>query len=267
MGAAFGRRLAERGLEVRTVLEGRSPASAARAAAAGMRPVSWHEAADVDLFLSLVPPTEALALAQKMAPHFLASGRQTVYVDLNAISPKTATAVAEVITASGCLFADGSVCGHPPGTHGISPAIYACGPGAAAFGACRQYDLNIHVLDAPVGAASAVKICQAGMTKGYTALASIMIQAAARYGISDVLRQEIQHTHASGLYEFLQPAMLRMFDKAHRFAGEMQEIGEFLDDETGTAVFDAFGEVYRALAEDRRGPNRDTAELRRFFED
>lgn len=267
MGAAFGTRFAGRGLEVRTVLEGRSLASAKRAAAAGMRPVSWEDVADVDLFLSLVPPSEALPLAERMAPCFATLQRRPLYVDLNAISPRTAEAVAAVITTSGCAFADGSICGHPPGTHGLSPAIYASGPGAAAFGEYRKYDLDIRVLDAPVGAASAVKICQAGMTKGCTALASIMILAASRYGIGEVVSREIRDSHAAGLYEFLQPAMLRMFDKAHRFEGEMQEISEFLDDETGAAVFAAFSEVYRSLAEDRRGPNQATAELRRFFED
>ena len=43
MGAATGARLVEKGIEVRTVVAGRSAASAERARQAGMKPVSEDE--------------------------------------------------------------------------------------------------------------------------------------------------------------------------------------------------------------------------------
>ena len=67
MGAGVGGRLAERGLHVITSLAGRSEASAMRAKAAGMVAASDQEVAQADYFLSIVPPSEALALAEKMA--------------------------------------------------------------------------------------------------------------------------------------------------------------------------------------------------------
>ncbi len=56
MGAATASRLVGNGLEVRTNLSGRGPASAERAAKAGMKPVSEDEPAGADMLLSIVPP-------------------------------------------------------------------------------------------------------------------------------------------------------------------------------------------------------------------
>ena len=67
MGAGVGGRLAERGLRVVTSLAGRSEDSAKRAKAAGMVAVSDQELARADYFLSILPPSDALALAEKMA--------------------------------------------------------------------------------------------------------------------------------------------------------------------------------------------------------
>ena len=67
MGAGVGGRLVERGLRVITSLAGRSEASAARAKAAGMVAVSDEECLQADFFLSICPPSEAMALAGKMA--------------------------------------------------------------------------------------------------------------------------------------------------------------------------------------------------------
>jgi L-threonate 2-dehydrogenase len=266
MGAGVGGRLAERGLTVRTVLEGRSAGSEKRAAAAGMMPVGWQEVADVDLFISLVPPSEALPLARRMAPWIKAAKRKPLYADLNAISPNTAIAVGEILTEAGASFADGGICGAPPAPGEPSPAIYTSGPGAEAFGAYRQYGLDIRVMDAPVGAGSAIKICQAGFTKGYTALASIIVLAAMRFGAGDTLRQELIDTRP-GLYDFVCPATFRMFDKAYRYVGEMEEIAEFVAREAGgTQAFEALADLYRHLAEDRKGPNREIDLLREFYE-
>jgi putative dehydrogenase len=265
MGAGFGARFANNGFRVLTVLEGRSASSEKRAREAGMIPASWEEVADVDLFISLVPPSEALTLAQKLAPHFKAAKRKAVYADLNAISPKTAIAIGEIVSEVGCSIADGGICGVPPDANGSSPAVYVSGPGAKRFGENTRYGLDIRVMDAPVGAGSAVKICQAGFTKGYTALASVVALAAMRFGAGETLRQELLDTRA-GLMDFLEPAATRMFDKAYRFVGEMEEIADFVGDEPeGAKIFEALAGVYQHLADDRNGDNKDIDLLRAFY--
>ena len=68
MGAAIGGVLVQHGVDARTMLAGRSPASAARAAAAGLRAVDLDGIAEAAIILSIVPPGEAMALAERLAP-------------------------------------------------------------------------------------------------------------------------------------------------------------------------------------------------------
>ena len=69
MGAGVGRRLNERGATVRTLLSGRSEASAERAMKAGMQPVADEREllSGADYFLSILPPDQAEALAARLA--------------------------------------------------------------------------------------------------------------------------------------------------------------------------------------------------------
>src|SRR5260370_1742281 len=68
MGHAVGRRLVERGAVVLTSLAGRSAASAKRAQAAGLVAAEDDRALTrVDLFLSIVPPGQAMALPERIA--------------------------------------------------------------------------------------------------------------------------------------------------------------------------------------------------------
>jgi L-threonate 2-dehydrogenase len=64
MGAGIGKRLASHGVRVLTSLAGRSEATAARASEAGMVAASDEEIAAADFVLSILPPGDALALAQ-----------------------------------------------------------------------------------------------------------------------------------------------------------------------------------------------------------
>src|SRR5215467_8041795 len=92
MGAGVGRRLHESGAEVRTLLTGRSQASAERAKAAGMTAAADEREllAGADFFLSILPPGEAEPLARRLAPTLGALEKKPVYIDCNAVSPQTA---------------------------------------------------------------------------------------------------------------------------------------------------------------------------------
>src|ERR671936_175678 len=99
MGSGVGRRLQESGATVRTLLTGRSQASAARARAAGMIAAAdeCELLAGADFFLSILPPGEAEPLARRLAPTLAAFGKKPVYVDCNAVSPQTAAQIGEII--------------------------------------------------------------------------------------------------------------------------------------------------------------------------
>src|SRR5688572_22557318 len=162
MGAGIGGRLAERGAHVVTSLAGRSEASAKRAAAAGMVAVSDQEVARADYFLSILPPSEALALAERMAALIGPSNHKPVYVDCNAVSPPTKAEIGQVILRAGSPFVDGSIIGAPPKAGYDGPAIYASGTDASKFLPLGEFGLVVRVIEGPIGAASAMKMSYAG---------------------------------------------------------------------------------------------------------
>src|SRR5256714_5067811 len=106
MGSAVARRLHERGAIVITQLAGRSAASAARAERAGAIAVSTDDefAAQSDFILSIVPPGDAVALAERLAPAIKRAARKTIYVDCNAVSPQTAERIGEALNDTGCVY-------------------------------------------------------------------------------------------------------------------------------------------------------------------
>ena len=175
MGSGVGRRLRESGAEVRTLLSGRSPASAERARAAGMVAAAGERALleGADFFLSILPPGEAEPLARRLAPTLAALGAKPIYIDCNAVSPQTAIRIGEVIAPTGAHFVDAGIIGGPP-RPGYSPAIYASGPTARQTAVLRDWGIDWRVIEGPIGAASAVKMSYAGITKGTTAIAAYM---------------------------------------------------------------------------------------------
>ena len=264
MGAGVAGRLVERGLRVVTSLAGRSDASAQRAQAAGMTVVSDQECAQADFFLSICPPSEALALARKMAALISADSKKPIYVDCNAVSPQSKVAIGEVVLKSGAPFVDVGIIGLPP-KEGTSPFLHASGPEAAEFGVLNDFGIKVNVIDGPVGAASALKMSYAGITKGISALGSMMMLAATRAGVADMLRGELDRSHPAFITNF-QRAIPDMFDKAYRFDGEMKEIADFVgEDPQARQMYQAISEFYTRIAADHAGKRAETGALAAFL--
>ena len=212
MGAGVGGRLVERGLRVVTSLAGRSEDSAKRAAAAGMVAVSDQELARADYFLSILPPSDALGLAERMAALIGKSNHKPIYVDCNAVSPPTKVEIGNVITDAGSPFVDASIIGAPPKAGYDGPAIYASGTDAARFVPLGDFGLVVRVMDGPIGAASAMKMSYAGITKGLTALGAMMLLAATRGGVADGLRMELERSQPA-LLPWLQRSIPAMYPR------------------------------------------------------
>src|SRR5580658_8841201 len=156
MGAAVGKRLTSHGVRVLTSLTGRSEATVAQARDAGMAAASDKEIAGADFMLSILPPGDALALAQRFAPILSASNAKPVYVDCNAVNPATVARVAAAIAPTGCPFVDAGIIGAPPKGEGAGPRIYASGPAAPRFATLAAFGLDIRVLGGALSAASAL---------------------------------------------------------------------------------------------------------------
>ena len=249
MGSGVGKRLHESGAEVRTLLSGRSAASAERARGAGMKPAADEKAMleGADFFLSILPPGDAENLARHLAPALAALAKKPIYVDCNAISPQTAARVAAIIEPTGARFVDGGIIGGPP-RPGYSPAIYASGAAVGETAVLRDWGLDWRAIDGPVGAASGLKMSYAGITKGTTAIAAAMLLGAARFGCGEALIAELSQS---------QPEMLKrmrggipgMYDKAYRWVGEMEEISDFLGANPASRdIYAAIARLYEFLA-------------------
>jgi 3-hydroxyisobutyrate dehydrogenase-like beta-hydroxyacid dehydrogenase len=249
MGAGVGRRLSESGAVVRTLLSGRSTASAERARAAGMQPMADERALldGADFFLSILPPGEAEALARRVAPALTALAKKPIYVDCNAISPQTAERVAAIVAPTGAKFVDGGIIGGPP-RPGYSPAIYASGPAVGETAVLRDWGIDWRVIDGPVGAASGLKMSYAGITKGSTAIAAAMLLGAARFGCGEALIAELSKSQPEMLKR-MRGSIPGMYDKAYRWVGEMEEISDFLGaNKPSSDMYAAIARLYEFLA-------------------
>jgi 3-hydroxyisobutyrate dehydrogenase-like beta-hydroxyacid dehydrogenase len=251
MGSGVGKRLHEKGAEVRTLLSGRSAASAERARAADMQPAADAKAllSGADFFLSILPPGEAENIARQLAPALSALDKKPVYVDCNAVSPQTAERVAAIVAPTGAAFVDGGIIGGPP-RPGYSPAIYAAGPEVARTAALRDWGLDWRIIDGPVGAASGLKMSYAGITKGITALGSAMMLGAARFGCAEALIAELSSSQPQ-LFNYLSNSIPRMYDKAYRWVAEMEEIADFHGEGRPAAdIYQAIARHYEFLAKE-----------------
>ncbi len=267
MGAATAARLHENGMRVLTSLEGRSAASAARAKAAGMIAATDVELGQADIVLSIVPPGDALTLAQRLLPVLAAVEKKPVYADCNAVNPDTVKDIAAVIARTGCGFVDGGIIGGPPRKGYDGPVFYLSGEvgAVAAVARLEEYGLVTRVLDGPVGAASALKMSYAGITKGLTAIGSAMMLAAARAGAAEALKAELAHSQPNLLAYFTR-SVPDMYPKAYRWVAEMEEIARFNGDVPGRAMYEAIAAHYQMLANDHAGERSEIDALTRFFD-
>jgi 3-hydroxyisobutyrate dehydrogenase-like beta-hydroxyacid dehydrogenase len=231
MGAAVGQCLAGAGHQVLWPPEGRSAATSARAAAAGL--IASDLAGIVqraDLIMSVCPPHAALDIARQVA------GFGGVYVDANAISPATAREVAGLVEAGGASYVDGGIIGTPPVTPGFI-RLYLSGPRAGEVRSLFDGSpVDARVVDyagatdtgvsggiGVVGSASAVKMAYASWTKGSAALLLAARALARAEGVEETLLAEWGISQP-GLEERSARAAGSAAAKGWRWIAEMEEI-------------------------------------------
>ena len=265
MGAAVGKRLVDSGVKVLTSLKGRSAETATRAKAAGMAAAGDEEIAACDFILSILPPGDAIALAERFQPALKTSNAKPVYVDCNAINPKTVDRVAAVIAPTDCPFVDSGIIGSPPKPGDAGPRFYASGPAAPRFATLRQYGLDVRVLDGAMSAASALKMSYAGITKGTQAIGAAMMLAATRAGSADALFAELSSSQKE-LFGWFKRGLALMPPKAYRWVAEMHEIAGFVgEDPTAHELYEGAAHFYERIAEDFDGGKKDVKALTEFL--
>jgi 3-hydroxyisobutyrate dehydrogenase-like beta-hydroxyacid dehydrogenase len=277
MGAGVGRRLTDSGVKVLTSLKGRSEETLARAKAAGMVGAGDDEIAAADFILSILPPGDAVALAERFAPALKASNAKPVYVDCNAINPRTVERVAAALAPTECPFVDAGIIGSPPSPLPDpppqsmedrikgSPRLYASGPAAPRFATLREYGLDVRVLQGALSTASAMKMSYAGITKGTQAIGAAMMLAATRAGTADELFKELQSSQKE-MFAWFKRGLSLMPPKAYRWVAEMHEIAGFVgEDPTAHELYEGAAHFYERIAEDFEGDKKDVAALKAFL--
>jgi 3-hydroxyisobutyrate dehydrogenase-like beta-hydroxyacid dehydrogenase len=230
-----------------------------------MTTVPFDDLCDAQLVLSILPPAAAFAFAQKLSTVLASTAHKPVFIDCNAVSPDTVRQIGEVITTAGAPFVDAAIIGLPPRPGTSGPHFYAAGASAAQFQTLVEYGLDIRVLDGPIGAASALKMCYAGINKGGAAIAAAMILAATRSGASAALHQEMSES-LPGLLNSLGRQVPDMLPKAYRWVAEMQEIAAFTAEDTAIReVFTGFAQLFERISRDVAGARQESAALLEFF--
>jgi len=249
MGHAVGAVLRAGGLRVLTCLGGRSARTAALAARAGIEVVADDPALvrQSDVVLSIVPPSQARAVAQRVAVAAREEATGFLFADCNAIAPRTAAEIGDVLTATGVRFVDGGIIGPPPHAGRTGTRLYLSGPEAEALAPLARPGLEVSVVGPAIGQASGLKMCYAALTKGLTALATELLIAAKAMGLSERLRDEFQLSQAR-LYAWLEQQLPTMPPKAARWVGEMEEIAGTFDHLGLTPrMLEGAAEVYRMV--------------------
>ena len=220
MGAALGACLVANGHRVVWASSGRSPATCARAAAAGLtdKVTLGRALGDADIVFSVCPPQAALDVAEAVA----ALEFDGLYVDANAIAPDTTREVGALVEAAQARFVDGGIIGPPPVMPGLA-RLYLSGPQAAAAAALFAGSFtDARVVRGPPGAASALKLAYAAWNKGSIALLAAVRSFALAEGVDAELHAE---------WAISQPDLPKRSEavtghahKAWRWIAEMEEI-------------------------------------------
>lgn len=223
MGGATGGQLRANGLEVYTCLDGRSELTRRIAAENGFMDTESLDqlVGTVDLLLSILVPSEARGLAERVAAAMSRTGARPVFADCNAIAPQTVRKIDEMIRGAGAVFVDAGIIGGPP-TPKMDTSFYCSGPDTSAFEALGRHGLTVKVVGAEIGMASGIKMVYAASTKGTIALWTELMVAARAMGLEPALMAEFGENHpiASRTLRSI-PGMAH---KAGRWVGEMEEI-------------------------------------------
>lgn len=193
MGSSLASTLSTRlpHLTLLTSVSDRSKPTQDRASSSGLTNVSMQELVhQSDIIISILPPSSALTLALEIIN--LLPGRPQssppIYVDLNAISPATSEIISSHLSSVSVEYIDGCVIGGPATVEpAYDPKIYLSSSAAYSKtlievaqvlgGGGKGKGLNVEVLEDTnsQGAASALKMCYGGLSKGHTGLATMLV--------------------------------------------------------------------------------------------
>lgn len=242
MGSGLGASLMRGGARVVATVAGRSARTARLAADLELVPDLDHVVAASQVVLVVTPPAAAVDAARAIAESARRTSTSPLVVDMNAIAPRTLTAVQ---SALGTLeLVDGSISGGPPsvvdGTH-----LYFSGERAAEVAQLSWTGVVTKVVGHDLGRASALKMCTASVYKGTAALWANAMVTASRNGVLDEFLADVGRNVPP-----LPQDVARAATKSGRYVGEMHEIAE-TQGSAGlpVALFEAIADVWQRVSQ------------------
>ena len=225
MGAAVGSAFVRAGYRVVTAGQGRSAASHALAAAAGIEDVGSLDAAvrAASVVLSIVPPAAAPAFAAAAAHAMLAAGVRPAFADCNAVAPATVRAIETTLAPTGAEFVDVGIVGRGPGAGRERTRFYVAGSARRRVLDLRVPEIELIDMGEEIGAASAIKMAYSALNKGTDALLATVLVAAERLGVRPALMRELEGSQAEALKR-MRMRVPFLGAAAKRYAPEMAEI-------------------------------------------
>lgn len=269
MGLGVASLLLAHDFHVITNVSDRSTATQERAKSASIEQLSSDEelVAQADYILSIVPPRDAPATAQRIVAALKRNPRKPEqadlwFLDLNAGSPDGVNTLYNLFSreAGGVRFVDGGIIGAPPSRRDdgswFRPDVPLSGPHSlpdASDDGARLADLlNARYLGPEIGMASGLKACFAALSKGFTALALQSYTTATRLNVLPDLKHYLD-IYNPGAREKAERSIVGCTTKAYRWIEEMHQIGDTFAVQGGfgeqARVFREIAGVYQGLAD------------------
>lgn len=269
MGHGVGLVLRQHGHEVITSLTGRSERSRKLAEAGQLKDVGDLDAVvnEADIILSILPPTSAPKLAKDTAAAMGRTGKTPVYVDCNAISPRTTTELAAPILSAGATFIDAGIIGLAPNKSSAT-RFYVSGPDTSAMQALDGKGFEVINLGSDIGQASAMKMVYAGLTKGSWTLWTSVLLTAQQNNLLDPLIAEFEHSQGGNLAAMRNKVPFLPADSG-RWIGEMEEIAKtFREADVSGGFHDGAAWMFQLMSETPfASETRETLDKNRTLED
>ncbi len=143
----------------------------------------------VDFVISLTSAKVAVVVAQQVLPHMTAG---QFFMDFNSASPDTKREVAALAHPDGVQICDVAVMSAVP-LNGHKVPLLISGPGGAEFAKeMTPYEMNIEVLEAEVGGASAVKMIRSVFMKGFPQVMLECMIAAEHFGVTEKMMDSLE---------------------------------------------------------------------------
>ena len=256
MGSPIAEQIINSGIRVISPLKNRSKQTCERAKKFRIEDsITLKESIDQsDLIISILVPDAAQELAKDIYKYSNELDKEIFFADLNAISPETVLNMNNTFSNSKVKFIDGGIIGTPPKGKNL-PRIYVSGKNSNYFKKLDGLGMKVIDMAGDIGAASAMKMAYASITKGYSSLLIAAVTLSIRTNNFDTLMKELEFSQPSVFNDLKN--LRSIPSKAHRWIGEMEEISKTYMENKITGDFHSGSRsIYKNVSESKLGKKR-----------